>query len=510
MKLPVLVAILGSLGFGEAHLRSLLTAPSWPNVKCNQNVTVTNNGPANFITPMFPFIYPPVEILQANGSNVLFSFSQTLGDVALTTVAVDYNDASRGGGLVCDVQRNVLPGEVGVYNATCNNGTAKVTVYAQAPMFAPKGYGDGVPVRCSRFPFSYEESIIFAIFIPCRAVPDCIYSKEAPFCENDNPMVLAGPETFDDGKVDGWLFGAPGAKSSRRFMDPGSETAMTFAIPAPAVNAIVSFKIIELARYSELRVRVNNTQLVLNATYDCEAQDPSVDFSVGDISFKSVPIGNKMDQVTLTIPSRWFAVTRRLTIGISGTVGVDDFLLTADCRVKPPIECSRRFEYLHGSPTDFIQTPLDLTAYRYLANDNTTLGVVVDVTQNLSPKLLRHVAVDYAASDGMRCEVFSGMPPVRIGDYEVQCENGTSIFTLYFQDDSLNGTNMATSDFALASVPDRCCPLTGGSKTRAYVFKVYCQVPGFCPSPKRIFNRTAWEIAYYLKLNGIITDDGGD
>ena len=283
----------------------------------------------------------------------------------------------------------------------------------------------------------------------------------------------------------------------------------TFAIPATAISATVSFKILERARYSVLSLRINDTLIDVNATYDCEAQDPKVG-SFGDISFKSVPIGNKMDKITLVIPSKWFTLNRRLKIGISGSVGVDDFALTADCTGTPPLQCSDPIEYLFGLPSDFIRIPLKEADYRYsISSSNNTLDVVAYVTQNLSPKVLRYTAVDYPTRDGMQCDVYSNVPPLAVPSIISQCTNGTSIVTMYFQDDSLNGTNMAASDYATTSVPDRCSPLTGGSKTRAYVFKIPCQVPGFCPKPDIIKTKTAYEIAYFNEIDPPLPDDDG-
>ena len=175
MKLLIVITRLGGLQLGKAQrycaLQDVFVAPppsnDSPTVKCSQDVTIIDNM-VNFVPERLrpPFIFPPVEMLtvKANGTKVIFTFTQRWANASLTTVAEYYSDASQGGTMVCDVRRNFV-GEIGVYTAKCLNGTAHTIVYAKSPLFASSGYATGVPQQCSSIlPYS-DHTVMYAAFI---------------------------------------------------------------------------------------------------------------------------------------------------------------------------------------------------------------------------------------------------------------------------------------------------------------------------------------------------------
>ncbi|GKY90588.1 hypothetical protein MPSEU_000032500 [Mayamaea pseudoterrestris] len=455
------------------------------------------------------FAYPPIEILNANGDQVVFSFSQTWVNSALCQVAVDYSSESKNGDMVCDVQNAVAPGEVGVYRATCVNDIATITVYAQDETFQPNGNADTVPERCAPLQAG-TGTIMHTIQIPCRVEPECC--SPAPTCASTTKQKVIGmPETFGNGNVDGWLFGASAKENGRTCLVPGTETAKTFAVPSTADSVTIAFKALELESRSEMVLRIEDTLIDLDAVYDDGTED-NLEGYAGDVFVQSTPISDKINQVTVNIPSGWYAKTGRLTFGFAAsTVGIDDFIMTADCSGgdstesgapsaasspshaptskvvdEPPslaptyaptlttVACSDDIEFLEGSLSDFEASPIQVLEYSSNGSQ-----IVFSASQTLSDQPLCHMAVDYTNANGgdVTCNVLSPVPPGEFGVYSAQCIDGYADVTLYAQDGSLNGSN--------PSIPSRCSGLASNddeSHTQSFVTRIPCQANPYCPS----------------------------
>jgi hypothetical protein len=149
-------------------------------------------------------------------------------------------------------------------------------------------------------------------------------------CKGEEDIIIAKENFEDADAVKSWFYANVVSDSiMTSFLVPvGDETAKTFSVPVDAPAVSVTFDMYELADSESIFLRVQDSYPSLGAFAKSSANDMFGYFA--DIRASVVSQGETISQVTLLIPASWYP-KGRLTIGVKGSVGIDNLVLTSIC-----------------------------------------------------------------------------------------------------------------------------------------------------------------------------------
>ena len=399
-----------------------------------------------------------------------FSVSQTWSNSPVCLLATEYsfNDA---GDKTCDDNDNVAPGEVGSYTAICHDGVAEITVFVQDAIFA--GANTEVSGLCERFE-SGENTISYAISIPCLESDVCGEIPPLEACEDDSDMIIAEENFEAEGATESWFYAdAMQDDELTTFLVPeDEETSKTFSVPSEASAVSITFDMYELADSDHVYLRIQDSYPDLGRFSLASNDDKSGFFA--NIRATVVSLGESMNQVTLVIPSSWFT-TGRLTFGFKGAVGIDNLVVTSICGYTTaptgsptggptgsPTVLPECIEITPSSPSSH---EFDFGPVQIISHDGESVSFTVSQTWSDSPVCL--LATEYTSVDGeMACVDKSYVAPGEVGLYTAFCVDGVAEINIFVQDALFSGST--------AVVPGICELFESGDNTLSYAVTIPC------------------------------------
>ena len=296
----------------------------------------------------FEFDYSPVDIVQYNESSVVFTLSQVWTSVSIDTVAVDYMGTD--GIQRCTVLSNVFPGEFGRFEAQCSDdGFATVHLYGHDVDEFAYIMARGVRDECLANGVTRSNTHAHTLTIPCRlAASQCPPPVVLdPVCDGSSNLQVA-TDSFDSAvDVNSWVFGSMGeSRELGRFLEPkDAATSKTFKVPKMAKNLKIRLEMYELycstrKSHPPVSLLINNEWMPLG-TFDCAGHNTPTIISPANSTFRIAVVSEAAtsNRVTITIPSKVYRKTGRLTVGFMkrSAIGIGSLSIVADCLNSVPI-----------------------------------------------------------------------------------------------------------------------------------------------------------------------------
>ncbi|GKY90275.1 hypothetical protein MPSEU_000001600 [Mayamaea pseudoterrestris] len=276
-------------------------------------------------SPLHEFEYGPITIISQDSETVSFSVSQTWSNTPVCLLGTEYTYTD--GTKTCNDKSYVAPGEVGLYTALCQNGVADITIFVQDAMFM--GESAVMSNLCQLFN-SGENTISYAISVPCEVTAACAKLPLPLTCNSDDNLIVAEENFETNVDLTSWFFASAVAdKTLTTYIAPkADEMAKTYSVPSGATAMSVSFDLYHLRATEDVYLRIQDSYPDIGHLLSSTPKTVSGYFA--DIRATFINKEDSSSHITLIIPSSWLT-TGRLTLGVKGVIGMDNIVVTSIC-----------------------------------------------------------------------------------------------------------------------------------------------------------------------------------
>lgn len=342
----------------QATGNQLLASPAWIAMHGMQNwkdlFRCFNRGNPGDCVPetkivsndvKFIFNYNPVDIVNYNETSVSFTLSQVWTSSTVDLIAVQYTTVE--GFDRCEVSTDVFPGEFGIYNTRCVDGSAAVKVYAHDQSFPASASAGFAADLCSSggVAVPLTRTHAHSVTIPCSlTAPQCpLPVASEPICDGTSRYAVATDSFDTPSDASSWIYSKT-RKSAElgTYLVLNQGTSKTYRVPRTANNLTVTLELFQLNCTStqsmnrSVSVHVNDRWVELG-WLGCQAHDP-MSLEADDIVIAITSEAATVDKVVLGIPPSFFKDSGRLTLGLRNPlIGIGSVSILADCSDSVPI-----------------------------------------------------------------------------------------------------------------------------------------------------------------------------